>query len=132
MTRDEARRAAEVMMAYADGALIQVYVEGLASWISHTSEEPLEWDWTKTKYRVAPTTPDTIDWSHVAPEYKWMVRQNPSFSPRAFLCKGEPDLHENVDCYMIKVEHVYADAFASYQRGTCDWRESLVQRPEGE
>ena len=75
-------------------------------------------------------TPDSIDWTHVAPQYKWMARDH---SGLAFLFSEKPNLSHSFwklgifdDVPLAKVL-----GFASYRRGTCDWRDSLVQRPEG-
>lgn len=80
-------------------------------------------------YRVkpAPLTKPSIDWSHVAPEWKWLARDD----------DGMMWLYEwpQPDCgvYSWKAHGRYADAsaFASLTPGMCDWRDSLVRRPEG-
>lgn len=53
MTREEARQAAEVMMAYADGKEVEYY-DGLDEcWESSNN---LGFNWCDTKYRVKPET----------------------------------------------------------------------------
>lgn len=64
----------------------------------------------------APVTPDTIDWSHVAPQVRYMQRPSAE-AIHAIL----------YDANMTQL--CSAGAFASYQRGTCDWKDSLVERP---
>lgn len=77
-------------------------------------------------------TQDEIDWSHVAPEYKFMARDDLSESAfihteAAFLDGGK---WEHRGFWHSDGDSVQANAFASYKRGTCDWRDSLVRRPE--
>jgi hypothetical protein len=85
-------------------------------------------------YRVKPQPPTkpSIDWSHVAPEYKWLARDD---CDNAYLYAGLPSVSAycsewvaNCDAYAANA--FAANAFASYTPGTCDWRDSLVQRPE--
>ena len=76
-------------------------------------------------YRVAVTKP-SIDWSHVAPQFKWMATDD---SGETWLYDDHPEIlgkiwvFNGLDCFEI-------DAFASFTPGTCDWKDSLVQRPE--
>ncbi len=51
MTRNEARKAAEVMLAYADGKEIDNRRNGENTW--NTASEPT-FDWWKYKYRIKP------------------------------------------------------------------------------
>ncbi len=50
MTREEARKAAEVMLAYADGKEVDLLVEG-NGWLPCESEAPC-FDWLNNKYRI--------------------------------------------------------------------------------
>lgn len=71
--------------------------------------------------------PDYIDWSHVAPEYKYMARDE----------NGLPCLYWDIP---IRVEHSWQrgvkiiagidNIFTSYRRGTVGWKDSLVTRPD--
>lgn len=76
-------------------------------------------------YRVASTKP-SIDWSHVAPQFKWMATD----------CDGDTWLYDDQPEILGKIwvyngSHcIEVDAFASFTPGTCDWKDSLVQRPE--
>lgn len=75
--------------------------------------------------------PDEIDWSHVAPEFKWMARDDKDQS--AFLFTEEPFLDggvwESRGFWHCLGSDAPAAAFASYKPGTCDWKDSLVKRP---
>lgn len=53
MTREEARKAAEVMMAYADGKEVECYDVLDECW---ESSDDLGFNWFDTKYRVKPET----------------------------------------------------------------------------
>lgn len=74
------------------------------------------------------TTKDSIDWSHVHERYKWMARDS----------DGDAIIFENKPCIPTRYSRfwspdgkfVFADDYASYKQGTCDWRESLVERPK--
>ena len=80
-------------------------------------------------YRVKPqpTTKPSIDWSHVAPEYQWLARDA---NGRGFLYEDAPRLISEGGVWATSPCYLLARHFASYTPGTCDWRESLVQRPE--
>jgi hypothetical protein len=78
------------------------------------------------RVKPQPTTKPSIDWSHVAPEYKWLARDK---CGDAYLYLSEPELCQTV--WISGGEHTQiARVFASYTPGTCDWRDSLVERPE--
>ncbi len=108
----------EVMQAFADGTPVEVRVE--KDWRSAPSPY---WNWRDNDYRIA-TTPDTINWDHVAPEYKWMARDEDGV---VYVFTKEPKF----DYYCLSTDGDCAGvtAFTSYKRGTVDWRDSLVQRP---
>lgn len=77
--------------------------------------------------RPAPAIPDQIDWSHVAPEWKFMARGP---NDVAWFYAKEPVIpfcSEGWSGY----PYTLAKHFASYKRGTVAWQDSLVIRPEG-
>jgi len=106
----------EVMQAYVDGES----VEGKGYDGYWSKKDTPYWDWDEFDYRVI-KTPDTINWDHVAPEFCFMKR-NDNDSPFLYTC------HPNDS----KNRSVYAGHFASYRKGTCDWKDSLVIRPSFE
>ena len=123
---DHKKRTAEmiaVMQAYVDGKAIEQRVPPSSAW--HPSEPA--WNWHLADYRIA-TIPDSINWDHVAPEWKWMARDifgdaslyqsEPSAKPPSKVWSSIPNMPLSVD------------GFASYTRGTVDWKDSLVRRPE--
>ena len=72
-------------------------------------------------------TKPSIDWSHVSPEYNYLVQDSDG---EGYLCGEEPACVESGWC--AESHYVSANALASYVPGTCDWQDSLVKRPEGE
>jgi len=72
--------------------------------------------------RPAPLVPDAIDWSHVAPEWKWMARDEDG---TAWLSEFRPE--QLASCFGSGTAD--ARAFSSYRRGTVAWQDSLVERP---
>lgn len=111
----------KVMQAYVDGDEVQ----GNACGTFVVAAAPV-WNWAQYDYRVAPaTTPDTIDWSHVAPEFKWMARDSNGIG---YLYKEKPYLCDDYwdnDYTTARTVH-----FSSYRPGTCYWKDSLVKRTE--
>ena len=81
---------------------------------------------SKSTYRVRPEplTPDAIDWSHVAPEFKWMARESIGGT---FLWPEKPI--SAAGGWHDGGVFISARYFASYKRGTVDWKDSLVERP---
>ena len=114
----------EVMQAYLDGAEIEMTsAQYPGNWID-VSE--IEWNWVHVEYRVKQTQ-DSIDWSHVHKDFKWMARDKEG-TPRLYLSK--PKI---TDTYWASIQRqVDAQLFASYKRGTVDWKQSLVERPDDE
>jgi hypothetical protein len=100
------------------------------------------------RYRIAPEPliPDSINWDHVAPEWKYMAREaddsvrlyrfkpviNGTVWTDSRLCiyaqyfasykRGTVGWKDSRLC-------IYAQYFASYKRGTVGWKDSLVIRP---
>lgn len=125
MNREETIKAIEVMQAYVDGAEIEAidrYIQG--GW---RPAERHAWAWNDIEYRVKQTA-DFIDWSHVAPEYKWLARDEDG---SAYLFTSEPYLSRDTAWdFPSSGEFLDAIGFSSYKRGTVDWKDSLVKRPD--
>lgn len=78
--------------------------------------------------RPAPLTKPSIDWSHIAPEWKWLAVDGDG---KAAIYTHEPYKGKTMWDYPGYGSCIYVGGlFASYTPGTCDWTESLVQRPE--
>lgn len=105
-------------------ALFAAWVDGVQIENNHGAVTHPLWKHGMT-YRVAATKP-SIDWSHVAPQFKWIATN----------CDGYTWLYDDQPEILVKMwryngSHcIEVDAFASFVPGTCDWKDSLVQRPE--
>lgn len=116
----------KLLLAHHEGKEIQRRVYDYpCSWYFTTDSNP---KWMPVSiYRIAPEplTPDSIDWSHVAPEYNFMARD---CDGRGWLFKSKPLL--KADMWDAPMENTFGVAgFASYRRGTVEWQDSLVIRP---
>lgn len=72
MTREEARKAAEVMLAYADGKEIECTAKGMDIW--KKSDRPI-FNWCRYKYRVKPRS-EKFDPNTLQPFDKVLVRDS--------------------------------------------------------
>lgn len=109
-------------------AALKAWPHGVEVWISGDAwadcRRPGWHDRDVYRAKPAPVTKPSIDWSHVAPEWKWLA-QNADGS--AYIYKETPIVADSVwvGGELIRVHHL-----ASFVPGTCDWRDSLVTRPE--
>lgn len=110
----------EVMQAYVDGKQVEHSLTG-DTW--HILRTPY-WDWQGLSYRIA-ETPDSINWDHVSPEFKYMARDE---NGDVVLFTNKPTLSERI-WRCDKGSYCCATSHASYTRGTFDWKNSLVTRP---
>ena len=70
----------------------------------------------------------SIDWDHVAPKYKYLSEDSDGI---AFLYDEEPYVASDASAwYAQSNEVVEAVGFASYTKGTCNWKDSLIKRPD--
>ncbi|NTA27372.1 hypothetical protein [Allorhizobium ampelinum] len=122
-TIEETKRMIEVMQAFVDGKEVEIEYSK-ASWLRQP--DPL-WRWDSCEYRIR-ETPDTIDWSHVDPSLKWMARDG---SGAVYLYDEKPITGSSVFVARGKESCRINGIFSSYRRGTVDWKDSLVERPEG-
>ena len=74
-------------------------------------------------------TKPSINWSHVKDEYKWL---SVDATGSAYVYEDEPERSESDHWYSHKGSLSEVNGLASYIPGTCDWKDSLVKRPEGE
>ena len=66
----------------------------------------------------------SIDWSHVSSEYNYLVQDSDG---EGYLCGEEPACVESG--WGAEAHYICANPFTSYVPGTCDWKDSLVERP---
>ena len=111
----------EVMQHYADGGKVELLLRTSDQWVAVTS--PF-WNWEFVGYRKAVTKP-SINWSHVAPEYKWLARDE---SEEFYLFETQP--RAGGEIWIYQPGCTVATPFTSLTPGTCGWEDSLVQRPE--
>lgn len=112
---ERTKRMIEVMQAYVDGKEIEFKSNSIGAW--KKTKKP-GWYWNGWDYRIAETA-DSINWDHVAPEFKYMERRP---TGEAYLYTGHPGKSNTL-------RSMPASVFSSYRKGTCDWKNSLVIRP---
>ena len=72
---------------------------------------------------VKAVTKPSIDWSHVSEDYNYLAQDS---NGDGYLCGKNP--HRMSMAWSMETP-ICATAFSSYVPGTCDWRDSLVKRP---
>ncbi len=73
---------------------------------------------------VEAATKPSIDWGHVSSEYNYLVQDSDG---EGYLLNEKPSRVEFG--WNIESSYTTASSFASYVPGTCDWTDSLIQRP---
>ena len=74
---------------------------------------------------VKAATKPSIDWSHVSPEYNYLAQDE---NGEGYLCGKNP--HRMNVTWSMETPNIRATTFTSYTPGTCDWKDSLVKRPD--
>ena len=69
----------------------------------------------------------SIDWSQIKDEYKWLAVD---VNNCAYVYENEPNIDGIAYWYSSGVTYFNVNGLVSYSRGTCDWKDSLVKRPE--
>ena len=67
----------------------------------------------------------SIDWSHVSEIFKYLAMDEDGLN---YLFTKEPV--QAASEWTSNAPYIYAGHFASLVPGTCDWKDSLVKRPE--
>lgn len=85
-------------------------------------------NWEEHDYSIyeEPKTKPSINWEHVNPEYKYMAS---NIDGNTYLYLTKPVIGE-YGAWQGDGYYVEADAFSSFHSGTCDWKDSLVERSE--
>lgn len=113
----------KVMTAFLEGKEIEYKIRDCNSdWRLATTPN---WDWVGYEFRIANEKP-SIDWSHVHPDYKWLAVDEDG---TAWLFSEKPVKYGKY--WGAGGNTVPAECFASFNRGEGDWKDSLVERPEG-
>jgi hypothetical protein len=124
MNEEQTLKAIEVMQAFAEGKSVEFRRKGEHIW--RVLEGRLaSWNWDAIEYRIKEPTKPSINWDHVHPDYNLMATDADG---EAFLYKKEP----TAGYHRWEEGHHWVEAcsFKSFIPGDCDWKESLVQRPE--
>lgn len=117
--RDRAGELAKWLNAYADGAEIEyTYIN---KWYKVNKNHT--WD-VCAQYRIA-VTKDSINWDHVAPEFNAIFRQ-----PDGTSCLSQRAPTRGEEGFWDHGRITSPISYASYRRGTSDWKDSLVERPK--
>ena len=90
----------------------KVYAEGNVTLFPHPVEV------------IKSVTKPSIDWSHVSPEYNYLAQDS---NGQGYLCSENPSRHTLA--WVMEAPYIRATTFTSYEPGTCDWKDSLVKRP---
>ena len=127
MDKQRCQEMIEVMQAYLDGKQIEcISLFGDDEW--KIVEEP-DFNWFHYDYRVKEDdslTKPSIDWSTVPRNYNWMARDR---SGDVYVYSERPSLGETLWLYDDVVDYDYIYRL-SLDVGTCDWKDSLVKRPD--
>ncbi|MBL4820172.1 MAG: hypothetical protein JKY98_04145 [Gammaproteobacteria bacterium] len=122
MNRDRAKELQDVFNHFADGGEVEV----------EDAENRDDWYFTHTimpdrdnRYRISVTKP-SIDWSHVHEDYKWLAIDKDSIG--YILHEMKPEISGSI--WSSRAREITASNFTSFKPGTCDWKDSLVERPE--
>ena len=74
---------------------------------------------------VKATVKPSIDWSHVSEDFQYLAMDSGGLH-HLFVEKPDPIAVE----WTTYALYIYAEHFTSFTPGTCDWRDSLVKRPD--
>lgn len=130
MNREETRKAAEIMLAYADGKDIEFSdrwaVDQISSGKTRWSrvDEPL-WSWDCCKYRIA-VTPDVHQWD-LYPD--WVIYAARDYFGEMQLYQKEPiRVGEKYWGTGKRGHELKITGLKIYTQGTCDWKDSKQKR----
>lgn len=113
-----------VMQAYVDGKTIQFRVTG-HNWCDVRGDKAPLWDWAMYNYRIKPVEKPCIDWAAIPENYKYIAVDA---NNEAFAYTVEP--HVSINTWLAlhgkadRIDHIHA----SFKRGNCEWKETLIKR----
>ena len=76
---------------------------------------------------VKAVTKPSIDWTQIKDEYKWLAID---VNECAYVYENEPNIDGSAYWCSSSATYFHVNGLVSYSRGTCDWEDSLVKRPE--
>lgn len=111
-----------LFVAWLDGKTIEIYtlVDNDFTTIRHPT-----WN-MESRYRVA-LTKLSINWDQLHPDYNWIATDKDG---RSFAYTEEPYNSGYSWSHRSGSYSPELSVFASFKAGTCDWKDSLVQRPQ--
>ena len=71
-------------------------------------------------------TKPSIDWTQIKDEYKWLAVD---VNGCAYVYENEPNNDGSAYWCSSGTTYFHVNGLVSYSRGTCDWEDSLVKRP---
>ena len=75
---------------------------------------------------VKAATKPSIDWTQIKDEYKWLAVD---VNKCAYVYENEPNNDGSAFWCSSSTTYFNVNGLVSYSRGTCDWKDSLVKRP---
>lgn len=118
----KARKHAELIKKWADDDSLVIEIKVDKDWVPH--KKPL-FD-SDCEYRIKPTKP-SIDWS--VHNFNYLATSSTGVT---FMYEKEPIKDEVMKVWLADGCAAPAKWLTSFKAGTCDWKDSLVKRPEAE
>ena len=69
----------------------------------------------------------SIDWSQINDKYKWLAVDA---NECAYVYENEPNIDGSTFWCSSSATYFPVNGLVSYSRGTCDWKDSLIERPK--
>lgn len=89
------------------------------------------WNWRWFDYRVAGLTKPSVNWDNVHPHYNYLSKDA---NGTMWFCHDRPAIDETRQMWTAyspyAEDEVSALSHISVTPGGCDWKDSLVKRPE--
>lgn len=127
MSIERTKEMIKVMQAYCEGKPIEVTNAGWSDW-EIMDKDPPSWSWHHLDYRIAVTKP-VVPWDALADWVNFVARDEDG---DFYGFETRPKL-ETISWSTRTLDHNIYDLDAvKIDPGTCDWRESLVERPKGD
>ena len=77
---------------------------------------------------IKKVTKPSINWDNVHSKFNYLAQDADG---SAWLYAEKPQINHSSHWSVVLGGHAKADSHASYDPGTCDWKDSLVERPTG-
>ena len=73
-------------------------------------------------------TKPSINWDYVHSKFKYLAQDADG---SAWLYAEKPQINLSSHWSVVLSDHTNAESHATYDPGTCDWKDSLIERPTG-